>query len=85
LNNFDIYKGIFYLLGLEIFYFCYSSMFEHMNKIPLIDHKSNVPLHIQAEEHLGKLIASPEYMGGRQFPRETDLARRWSISRNTLA
>jgi len=59
-------------------------MFEHMNKIPLLNHDSKMPLHRQAEEQLRKLIKDNHYKEGDLFPKETDLARRWGISRNTL-
>lgn len=59
-------------------------MFEHMNKIPLLNHDSKMPLHRQAEEQLRKLISEKHFKEGDLFPKETDLARRWGISRNTL-
>lgn len=59
-------------------------MYEHMNKINQLDHGSKVPLHYQAEEQLRKLIQLPEFANGELFPKETDLAMRWGISRNTL-
>lgn len=59
-------------------------MFEHMNNIPLLDHDSKVPLHVQAEEQLRKLIRHADYRDGGLFPKETDLAQRWGIARNTL-
>lgn len=49
-----------------------------------IDHTSNKPLHIQAEEILRKLIESEEYKNGKLFPNEIDLSERLHISRNTL-
>ncbi|WP_143305961.1 GntR family transcriptional regulator [Chitinophaga vietnamensis] len=55
-----------------------------MNKIPLLDHDSRTPLHQQAEEQLRKLIRDNHFREGDQFPKETDLAKRWGISRNTL-
>ncbi len=59
-------------------------MFEHMNIIPLLNHDSKMPLHRQAEEQLRKLISDKHFKEGDTFPKETDLARRWGISRNTL-
>ena len=59
-------------------------MFEHMNKIPLLNHNDGRPLYKLAEEKLRELIKSPEYIKGGLFPKEIDLAKRWSISRNTL-
>lgn len=55
-----------------------------MNNIPLLDHDSKVPLHKQAEEQLRKLIQHTDYSDGGLFPKETDLAQRWGIARNTL-
>jgi len=55
-----------------------------MNKIPLLDHDDERPLHRQAEARLRDLIKDPAYRKGQLFPKETDLARRWGISRNTL-
>ncbi len=59
-------------------------MFEHMNKIPLLDHDSKIPLHQQAEEQLRKLIKENHFKEGDFFPKEIDLAKRWGIARNTL-
>ncbi|SMD09031.1 GntR family transcriptional regulator [Pedobacter nyackensis] len=55
-----------------------------MNKIPLLNHDSKIPLNKQAEDVLRSLIQLPEFSNGSLFPKETDLAQRWSISRNTL-
>lgn len=55
-----------------------------MNKIPLLDHTDTRPLHRQAEAMLRELVKDPIYRKGQLFPKETDLARRWGISRNTL-
>ncbi|HVI44259.1 MAG TPA: GntR family transcriptional regulator [Chitinophaga sp.] len=55
-----------------------------MDKIPLLDHDSKVPLHQQAEVQLRRLIRENHFREGDQFPKETDLAKRWGISRNTL-
>ena len=49
-----------------------------------IDHKSPVPLHIQAENLLRELIKDPEYQNGKIFPNEVDLAKKLAISRTTL-
>ncbi len=59
-------------------------MFEHMNKILLLDHDDKTPLHRQAEVQLRKLIEQNHFKEGDAFPKETDLAKRWGISRNTL-
>ncbi|SEP38176.1 GntR family transcriptional regulator [Mucilaginibacter sp. OK283] len=49
-----------------------------------IDHKSSVPLHIQAENLLRELIKDPEYQAGKLLPNEVDLAKKLAISRTTL-
>jgi len=49
-----------------------------------IDHKSAVPLHVQAEELLRGLITQEEYINGKFLPKEVDLANQLAISRSTL-
>ena len=49
-----------------------------------IDHNSNKPLHIQAEEILRNLIDSDEYKDGKYLPNEIELSQKLNISRNTL-
>src|SRR3978361_632757 len=49
-----------------------------------IDHKSHVPLHIQAEPVLRTIIADPEYADGKLIPHEGDLAKQLAISRTTI-
>lgn len=49
-----------------------------------LDHKSPIPLHIQAEELLRKLIAEEEYQNGKLLPNEVGLAKVLAISRTTL-
>lgn len=49
-----------------------------------IDHKSSIPLHVQAEELLRKLTVMTEYQNGKMLPNEVDLSRQLGISRNTL-
>lgn len=49
-----------------------------------IDHKSPIPLHIQAEQLLRNLIKDPEYETGKLLPNEVDLAKQLAISRTTL-
>jgi len=49
-----------------------------------IDHKSHVPLHLQAEELLRNIIADPQYADGKFLPNEVDLAKELAISRTTL-
>lgn len=59
-------------------------MYEHLKKIPLLDHDSKIPLNKQAEEKLRELVKYPDFKDGELFPKEVDLAKRWGISRNTL-
>lgn len=49
-----------------------------------LDHKNHVPLHIQAEELLRKIIQSPQYAKGKLLPNEVELAKQLAISRTTL-
>lgn len=49
-----------------------------------IDHKSPIPLHIQAETLLRKLIEADEYQNGKTIPNEVELAKQLAISRTTL-
>ena len=49
-----------------------------------IDHKSPLPLHIQAEALLRKLIAQDEYQAGKILPNEVEMAKKLAISRTTL-
>lgn len=49
-----------------------------------IDHSSPLPLHIQVEELLRRLIEMPQYQNGEFLPREEFLAKQLGISRNTV-
>ncbi len=49
-----------------------------------IDHKSPIPLHIQAENLLRQIIIEPTYRDGKFLPNEMDLAKQLAISRSTL-
>lgn len=49
-----------------------------------IDHQSKLPLHVQVEELLRKLILLPEYQNGSFLPKEVDLANNLGVSRNTI-
>jgi GntR family transcriptional regulator len=49
-----------------------------------LNHKSSVPLHLQAEELLRKMIKDPQYQNGKLLPNEVELALQLSISRTTL-
>lgn len=59
-------------------------MSEHSNINPLIDHKSKLPLHVQVEDHLRKLIAMEKFKKGLLLPKEVELANRLGVSRNTV-
>ena len=50
----------------------------------IIDHSSNKPLHLQAEEILRRLIETEEYKNGKLLPNEVELSEQLHISRNTL-
>ncbi|WP_214225275.1 GntR family transcriptional regulator [Pedobacter sp. B4-66] len=49
-----------------------------------LNHKSPIPLHIQAEELLRRMIADPQFQNGKLLPNEIDLANQLAISRTTL-
>lgn len=49
-----------------------------------LDHNSEKPLHLQAEEVLRELIKSDEYKNGKLLPNEISLSEQLNISRNTL-
>lgn len=49
-----------------------------------INHKSPIPLHVQAEELIRKLIKDSQYQDGKLLPSETELASQLAISRTTL-
>ncbi|MEO9476008.1 MAG: GntR family transcriptional regulator [Cyclobacteriaceae bacterium] len=49
-----------------------------------LNHNSSVPLYLQAEQNLRKMIEQPEYQEGKLLPNEVDIAKAWGISRNTL-
>ncbi|MBS1745896.1 MAG: GntR family transcriptional regulator [Bacteroidetes bacterium] len=49
-----------------------------------IDHKSVLPLHLQVEGMLRKLIEQPEYQNGKLLPNEVHIAKKLGISRNTV-
>jgi GntR family transcriptional regulator len=59
-------------------------MFEHSDKTPVIDHKSKLPLHVQVEEHIRKLISLEKFKNGAFLPKEVELANRLGVSRNTI-
>jgi GntR family transcriptional regulator len=52
--------------------------------IATIDHSSPLPLYIQVEQLLRKMIQEPDYRRGKYLPTEIDLAKRLGVSRNTV-
>jgi GntR family transcriptional regulator len=60
-------------------------MFEHLTDMKLrIDHQNKIPLHLQVEELMRKLIDAPEFKNGAFLPKEVELANRLGVSRNTI-
>jgi len=55
-----------------------------MDEAFVIDHNSVLPLHLQVEDILRKLIEKPEYQNGKLLPNEVHIAKRLGISRNTV-
>ncbi len=71
------------------FYFSFTMLFKTDGTLKLtmsftIDHKSPVPLHIQTEALLRKVIKQPQYQKGKHLPNEMELAQKLNISRGTL-
>lgn len=61
-------------------------MYEHIDK-PMdfvIDHNSTLPLHMQVEDMLRRLIERPEYQNGKLLPNEINIAKKLGISRSTV-
>lgn len=50
----------------------------------VIDHNSSIPLYIQVEDLLRKMIQLPKYQEGELLPNEVLMAKELGISRNTL-
>ncbi len=50
-------------------------MYEHTDMEFKIDHNSAIPLHVQVEEILRKMIQKPEYQEGKLLPNEVDIAK----------
>lgn len=50
----------------------------------MIDHKSKLPLHVQVEDYLRKLIGMEKFGKGAFLPKEVELANRLGVSRNTI-
>jgi len=49
-----------------------------------IDHSSTLPLHMQVEDMLRKLIEKPEYREGKLLPNEINIAKKLGVSRSTV-
>lgn len=49
-----------------------------------IDHSSALPLHVQVEQMLRKLIEQPEYQNGKLLPNEVSIGKQLGISRGTV-
>ncbi|AYD47337.1 GntR family transcriptional regulator [Arachidicoccus soli] len=49
-----------------------------------INHQSGIPLHMQVEALIRKLIETPEFKNGAFLPKEVELANRLGVSRNTI-
>src|SRR5690242_3505473 len=49
-----------------------------------IDHESKIPLHLQVEELIRKMVTSQEFNDGCFLPKEVELANRLGVSRNTI-
>ena len=49
-----------------------------------IDHSSDLPLHIQVEKMLRKMIEKPEYQNGKLLPNEINIGKKLGISRGTV-
>jgi len=49
-----------------------------------VDQNSSIPLYVQIEEQLRKLIQQPEYRNGKLLPNEMDLSKQLCISRSTI-
>ncbi|GGB19686.1 GntR family transcriptional regulator [Puia dinghuensis] len=50
----------------------------------MIDHTSKLPLHVQVEDYLRKLLGMEKFRKGAFLPKEVELANRLGVSRNTI-
>lgn len=60
---------------------------DHSTKPPVelkIDHESPIPLYLQVENLLRRLIQDPQYQNGKFLPKEVELSKVLGISRNTI-
>ncbi|GJM33865.1 MAG: transcriptional regulator [Saprospiraceae bacterium] len=58
-------------------------MYEHTDIALNIDHSSKIPLYLQVESLLRKIIALPKYQNGELLPNEINLSNRLGVSRST--
>lgn len=49
-----------------------------------VNHSSHIPLHVQVEELLRKLLDEPQFKNGAFLPKEVELAKKLGVSRNTI-
>lgn len=61
-------------------------MYEHADqKVTLkVNHSSPIPLHIQVEELLRRLLEEPRFKNGAFLPKEIELSKKLGVSRNTV-
>lgn len=68
-------------------------MFEHSNlrvtpkiisQIPALNPRSRLPLHVQVQEILRRLLVQKKWTKGSMLPDEVSLSIHWGISRNTV-
>ena len=50
----------------------------------IVNHSSPIPLHLQVEELLRKLIEEPQFKNGAFLPKEIELSKKLGVSRNTV-
>jgi GntR family transcriptional regulator len=85
MNNDSMYKHTDIATNSQFFLALYGPPKRNNQPMKLrIDHKSHIPLHLQAEELLRKIIHDPQYADGKFLPNEVDLAKELAISRTTL-
>ena len=49
-----------------------------------VNHTSPIPLHVQVEELLRRLVEEPRFKNGAFLPKEIELAKKLGVSRNTI-
>ena len=81
----QIYRFYFYSKQ-NLDYFLINLIFAENKPIRIdmkLDHNSDKPLHIQAEEILRRLIESEEYKNGKLFPNDCESPELLHITMNT--